>query len=118
MLHSKRIWYIVPAESAEWLAEQLTQFTWCGCNGFRLGDYVFVNDATCADGAQEYRVLREDGDHYVQIESLTFSWMTCEEAGDVIRRVLAGEFDNEAYGTVAATRLQTPEQHGRCHLCA
>ena len=54
MLHSKRIWSIVTAESAEWLAEQLTQFTWCGCNGFRLGDYVFVNDATCADGAQEY----------------------------------------------------------------
>ena len=54
MLHSKRIWSIVPAESPEWLAEQLTQYTYCGCNGFRLGDYLFVNDATCADGAQEY----------------------------------------------------------------
>ncbi len=38
MLHSKRIWSIATVDSAEWLAEQLTQFTWCGCNGFRLGD--------------------------------------------------------------------------------
>ena len=47
MLHSKRIWSIFPAESAEWLAKQLTQCTYCGCNGFQLGKYVFVNDATC-----------------------------------------------------------------------
>ena len=118
MLHSKRIWSIAPAESAEWLAEQLTQFTWCGCNGFRLGDYVFVNDATCADGAQEYGALKEEGDQFVQIESLTFSWMTCEKALTVIHQVLAGKFDNERYGTVASSRLQTPEQHGRCYLCA
>ena len=118
MLHSKRIWSIVPAESAGWLAEQLTQCTSCGCSGFRLDDYVFVNDATCADGAQEYGVLRADGDHYVQIESLTFSWMTYDEAETIIRRVLAGEFDHATYGTVAGNRLQTPDQHGRCHLCA
>jgi hypothetical protein len=118
MLHSKRIWSIVPAESAEWLAEQLTQCTWCGCNGFRLGDYVFVNDATCADGAQEYGALKEDGDHYVQIESVTFSWMTREEALAIIRRIVAGEFDHASYGTVAGNRPQAPDQHGRCHLCA
>ncbi len=118
MLHNNRNWSIAPTESAEWLAEQLTQFSWCGCNGFRLGDYVFVNDATCADGAQEYAALRQDGDHFVQIETLTFSWMTYEKAVNIIRQVLVGEFDNERYGTVAASRLQTPEQHGRCYLCA
>jgi hypothetical protein len=118
MLHSRRIWSIAPADSADWLAEQLTQYTWWACNGFRLDDYVFVNDATCADGAQEFGVLRGEGDHFVQIESLTFSWMTGKEAATIIRRVLAGEFDNERYGTVDASRLQTPEQHGHCHLCA
>lgn len=118
MLHSKRIWSVFPAESAEWLAERLTQYTYCGCNGFRLGDYLFVNDATCADGAQEYAALQMTGDQYVQIESLTFSWMTQEKALGIIRRVLAGEFDHEQYGTVDARRLQTPEEHGRCHLCA
>ncbi len=118
MLYSKRIWSIVPAASAEWLAEQLNQCTWCDCTGFRLGIYVLVNDATCADGAQEYGVFREDGDHYVQIESLTFSWMTCDEAKSIIRRVVAAEFDHAKYGTVARNRLQTPDQHARCHLCA
>lgn len=118
MLHSKRIWSVFPAESAEWLAEQLTQYTYCGCNGFRLGEYLFVNDATCADGAQEYGVLRLARDHYVQIESLTFSWMTETQALDIIRRVLVGEFDQEQYATIDARRLQTPEEHGRCCLCA
>lgn len=118
MLHSKRIWSVVPAEKAEWLAEQLTQYTYCGCNGFRLGDYLFINDATCADGAQEYAVLKPTGDHYVQIESLTFSWMTQEKALDIIRRVLAGEFDHERYGAIDLSRIQTPAEHGRCYLCA
>ena len=77
MLHSRRIWSIASAEGPE----QLTQFTWCGCNGFRLDEYLFVNDATCADGAQEYAALKQDGDHFVQIESLTFSWMDYEKAG-------------------------------------
>jgi len=26
----------------------------CTCNGFRLHGYMFLNDATCPDGAQEY----------------------------------------------------------------
>jgi len=118
MLHRKRIWSVFPAASAEWLAEQLTQYTYCGCNGFRLGEYLFVNDATCADGAQEYAVLKPAGEHYVQIESLTFSWMTQEKALDIIRRVLAGEFDDERYATIDPRRFQTPEEHGRCYHCA
>ncbi len=117
MLHSKRIWSIAPAENAASLAEQLTQFTWCGCNGFSLGGYLFVNDATSADGGQEFGVLIQRGGHYVQIESLTFSWMNETQAADIIRRVLAGEFDNEHYAFVDAHRIQAPEQHGRCHLC-
>jgi hypothetical protein len=117
MLHHHRIWSIAAAESAEHLAEQLTQHTWCGCNGFSLGGYLFVNDATSADGAQEYGVLRDSGGQYVQIESLTFSWMDQVKALDTIRRVLAGEFDNERYGIVETHRIQTPAEHGRCHLC-
>jgi len=117
MLHSKRIWSIFPAESDEWLSEQLTQYTFCGCNGFQLGGYVFVNDATCADGAQEYGTLKLAGDHYVQIESLTFSWMTPAQALDMIQRVLAGEFDDAHYAVIDRGRLETPVDHGRCHLC-
>ena len=118
MLHHTRIWTIATVETTELLAEQLTQYSWCCCNGFRLGEYLFVNDATGPDGAQEYAALKSCGDHYVQIESLTFSWMNNERALDIIRRVLAGEFDDEHYGVVPARRLQTPAEHGRCHHCA
>jgi hypothetical protein len=117
MLHRNRHWTIAPAESAEQLAEQLTQHTWCGCNGFSLGGYLFVNDATSADAAQEYAALRESDGQYVQIESLTFSWMDQTKALDIIRRVLAGEFDHERYDVVDSRRIQSPAEHGRCHHC-
>lgn len=117
MLHKQRMWSVAAAESVEWLATRLTQYTWCGCNGFRLGKYLFINDATCGDGAQEYAVLRPEGDAYVQIESLTFSWMNEVQALEIIRRVLGGEFDCCAYDRISCRRLQTPEEHGRCHLC-
>lgn len=90
MLHRNRIWTIADAVDAASLAEQLTQSTWCCCNGFRLGGYLFVNDATGPDGAQEYAALKPQGEDYVQVESLTFSWMTRETALDIIRRVIAG----------------------------
>ena len=117
MLHRKRVWQVTPAESLEWLAEKLTQFTWCGCSGFSLGSYLFVNDATSGDGAQEYAVLRRREEHYVQIESLTFSWMSEAQALALIEQVLAGNFDEEHYGAIEPNPIQTPEEHGRCHLC-
>ena len=118
MLHRNRIWTIADVVDAETLAEQLTQSTWCCCNGFRLGGYLFVNDATGPDGAQEYAALKPLGEDYVQVESLTFSWMTREKALDIIRRVIAGEFDHEHYGNIKRQRMQTPAEHGRCHHCA
>jgi hypothetical protein len=118
MLHRNRIWTITPVADADTLADQLTHFTWCCCNGFRLGNYLFVNDAICPDGAQEYAVLKPLGDEYVQIESITFSWMNREQALDIIRRVLAGEFDHESYGTIGSRRIQSPAEHGRCGHCA
>jgi len=119
MWHKKRIWCVCTAESAEWLAHQLTQHTWCGCCGFRLGDYLFVNDSTCADGAQEYAVLRPQAEHYAQIESLTYSWMSECSALELTRRVLSGEFDSQMFNEpIDRRRLQTPKEHGRCHLCA
>ncbi len=118
MLHRQRSWSIAPVDNAETLSKKLTQSTWCGCNGFQLGRYLFVNDSTSPDGAQEYGVLKPVGKGFAQIESLTFSWMTPVQALDIVRRVLAGEFDREQYDLITAERLESPEQHGRCHHCA
>ncbi len=117
MLHSNRIWSIAEAESPEQLAYQLTRLIFYRCNGFRLGEYVFVNDATGADSAQEYGVLKPDAGGYVQIESYTFSGSTPERALGFIRAVLAGEYDNECYDRIGADRLESPDLHGLCHYC-
>lgn len=118
MLHRTRVWTISPTESVEALAEQLTHHTWCCCNGFRLGKYLFVNDSTSADRAQEYAVLKPCGDKYEQIESVTFSWTSYEQALAFIRQVLAGQFDDSPFDTVDRCRLQTPAEHGLCGHCA
>lgn len=119
MLHSRRIWSVVPIESAEDLAEKLTQHIWTGCSGFELQGYLFLNDSTCADGAQEYAVVKKASDgSFEQIESITFSWCSQEKALDYIRRILAGQYDQAAYRIVVKPKLETAREHGTCHLCA
>ena len=94
MLHSKRIWSISPVESAESLANKLAQCTWTCCCSFELDGYIFANDATSGDGAQEFAVLMpsSSGEGLVQIESITFSWCTEVESLSLIHRVTAGDF--------------------------
>ena len=122
MLHSKRRWVIATVATPEELAQKVTEMTWCCCNGFRIEgtDYLFLNDATSADGAQEYGAVKGslDGPPWLQVESLTFGWCTYEKALDLIRKVLAGEYDQADYAFPVTLRLDTPEQHGYCSHCA
>ncbi len=120
MLHRKRSWVVYSVADAESLAEKLTQSTWTCCQAFELGGYIFANDATCPDGAQEYAVLRGRGEPsgLVQIESITFSWCRQERALELIRRVASGEFDGNQYGVVARNRFQTAAEHRSCLHCA
>lgn len=118
MLFVKRVWAARDVKSAAELAWLITRFTWCGCTGFRLGGYLFLNDATSPDGAQEYGIVREkDG---LQVESVTMSWCTQEQAQKYIEAAVRSEYDGCAWesGIDLARQVQTPEQHGRCHLCA
>ena len=119
MLHHNRVWCVHPVESAEELARKLKEATWSSCHAFSLGDYLWLNDSTSADGAQEYAVLkREDGNGSpMQIESITFSW--CDEATSLqyIRDTLDGRDDHHSFRKTVAPVLQTPEEHGHCALC-
>ena len=122
MMHRRR-WCVSQVATAEELAEKLTQRTWTLCTGFFVAThprYLFLNDATHEDGAAEFGVVTGgmDGPH-VQIESITFSWCTIEQALDHIRKTLAGEYDvsSFAHGIDLAGRLDPPDRH-HCHLCA
>ncbi len=125
MFHSQRRWCVAPVASAEALAEKLTEQTWTLCTAFSLdgpacpaGRYLFLNDATSEDGAQEYAVLKVAEAAHIQIESITFSWCTRERALELIRQVLAGKFDAAGFYGPVKPKLDTPEAHGRCSLCA
>jgi hypothetical protein len=125
MMHERRRWVLNPVASAEELAEMLTQRTWTLCSGFYVvghQEYLFLNDATCEDGACEYAVIHEamNAIEHAQIESITFSWCSREIALRYIRQTLAGEYDlTEIVRPINLVgKLDTPEQHKRCHRCA
>ncbi len=117
MMHEKRHYQIAQVEDPATLARKLADMTWCGCNGFELRGVLFLNDAFSPDGAQEYAVLtrRSDG-RLDQIESITFSWCTEDEARRYIDQCVAGAFERIA--GPFTLRIETPEEHGRCRLCA
>ena len=124
MMHQRRRWCVSSLSTAEELAEILTQRTWTLCTGFYVQShprYLFLNDATHEDGAAEFGVVAGgmEGPH-VQIESITFSWCTVAEALEHIRKTLVGEYDASSFARALdlAGRLDSPEQHGRCPLCA
>ena len=120
MLHSKRTWCVTPVSDAEDLARKLTELTWTGCTAFELNGYLFLNDSTSADGAQEFAVLKrpQPGEAFFQIESITFGWCDFEKALGYVRQVLAGEYDEAEYRIEVAPRLETAAEHRRCYLCA
>jgi hypothetical protein len=142
-LHAKRRWVVQPAESAECLAEKLIGHSWCNCQGWSLGGYLFLNDQTSPDGAFEVAIVKppaEPDGQWWQVESVTFGWLTSsvvilqhmQEKGrrvtplelslEYVTKAVSGQFDPGQVGSVAwkigALDAETPEQHGRCYHCA
>ncbi len=108
MLHKKRAWHVAHVSGPEDLAEKLTQHTWTSDQGFELGGYLFLNDSTGPDGAQEYAVVKKPqnpGEPYRQVESITFSWCGLEEGRRYVERCTAGEFDRADYVRPVEVRL-------------
>jgi hypothetical protein len=123
MMHSNRCWGVGVVSSAEELATMLTEQVWTLCSGFYVAghpDYLFLNDATHADGASEYAVLKGgiSAPEHLQIESITMSWCSYAEALAFIRQALAGEMDGYDFVWPVHPKLEPSELHGRCHLCA
>lgn len=116
MFHSKRHWSVAPVASPEELAYKLTEQSWTLCTGFELCGWIFLNDATSEDGAQEYGVIERRDGKLVQVESVTFSWMDREQALAFIREALSGELVT-MYGEVDVY-IESFNNHKTCHFCA
>ena len=121
MMHKRRRWCVGTAESPEQLATNLTERTWTLCTGFELQGYLFLNDSTSENGAQEYGVVKlpeKPGGKHFQVESITFGWCTYEKALGYIRKAIAGEMDGYDFVTEVHPQYDTVDKHGTCHLCA
>jgi len=77
-------------------------------------EYLFLNDATHEDGAAEIGVVKRMADGFLQVESITFSWLTSSQALKYIESALVGEFDDQ--GHPVKVFLQSPEDH-LCWAC-
>lgn len=115
MIHKNRCFSVAPVDSAEELANTLTKFIWCGCNGFRLGDLLFLNDSFSGDGVQEYAVIYQGK----EIESITFGWCTEQQALEIIQG-LEKQVANNSFNIYSdlENKIESPQEHKRCHLCA
>ena len=119
MLHSKRRWCVTPVNSAEELARKLTETTWCGCTAFRIGDYLWLNDSTSPDGAQEFAVIKEvEAGKWVQLESITFGWCDYERSLELILATLNGQDDRNSWRKPVHPVLDAEPDHQRCSRCA
>lgn len=119
MLHCRN-WCLHIVDSVEELATKLTEQTWTLCTAFAVNgfeQYVFVNDSTGEDNAQEYAVVLLAKDQTIQIESLTVSWSNETKVTQYIRHALSGAWDHNPWATPVTLTLQTPHEHGRCPLC-
>ena len=110
MFHGKRAFSVASVETAEELAEKLTNHSWCLCVGFRHGDLLFLNDSLSEDGAAEFAVVQEDTK--VQIESITFGWCSEEEALAYIEKLVAHP------GAVRMGAITNPIDESEDHHCA
>jgi hypothetical protein len=108
MLHKSRVWGEPVETDLDTFAKQVTTRDWTVCTAWKVGDYVFVNDASSGDGAQEYAVLIEDEDgQWFQVESWTCSWMTPDRVRELYaklpesdwRKPVQPRFARHGYGT-------------------
>jgi len=122
-MHSRRRFCISPVATAAELAHMLTERTWTLCSGFYVvghENYLFLNDATHEDNAAEFGVIAGGlgAERHVQVESITFSWISAERALAYIEDAIAGRMDGNEFACPVTLRLETPQQHQRCSLCA
>jgi len=115
MMHKKRTFSVAPVETAEELADKLTQYSWCLCNGFKLGELIFLNDSISENGAQEFGVVYQGK----QIESITFGWCTTEKALEYIKE-MQQQVEDKTFNafTNVINKIEDSQDHKRCSYCA
>jgi hypothetical protein len=82
------------------VARQLVQLTYPLCAGFRLHDFLLLNDSFTEDSLQEYAVIKIEKltslsatllkVQGTQVDSITVSWCSQARLKAILRQVLSG----------------------------
>jgi hypothetical protein len=112
MIHTDRVFGVMAIPDISTLANQLFHYTWTGCTGYQLGDYLFLNDSFTPYGAQEFAVFRITDLDYIQIESITI-WTSNEEH---LEGVLSQSMQFRMNLGTHQLLLEDVSEH-RCSLC-
>ena len=145
MYHNHRRWSVQKVASADELADKLLDYNWCGCCGFELEGFLWLNDSTSPDALQEFAVVSrptEDCDEFRQVESITVSWcnrqqlleyihsfqqetpLPTDTAGSVVKATTVADLYqslgalDQPQGWVVHPQIESPVEHGNCRHCA
>ena len=123
MFHDDRTWCVRPDGTPEDVALQVTRRTWPRCTAFETGGYLFLNDSLPEDGSTDYAVVKRPtapGGRFVQVASLTLGFWSYENALDLIRSVLAGDYDAPASAFAVEPHLEPAPEHvaRSCPFCS
>ncbi len=119
-----RTWAVSAIATPEDLSAKLTQVAWKMCQGFQLGDILFLNLSTSSNGVQEYAVVAPWGSLLIHIESIELS--LCSQDA-VLRHIKASQdiawlmrkthyFPSPGWGCLVEPKLESIEGHS-CFFC-
>jgi hypothetical protein len=126
VIHSKRQYQVRTFDSLDEMCTKLFENSWCGCDGFRFGKLLLLNDAFSPDGAQEYAVFHdacktdecEAPSKFMQIESLTVSWMdSAQELRDTLQKLHDAPGD-PAHSVLMGAYFLRFDHPQECRYCA
>ena len=101
-MHTGRIWNVAGPFGPAQLAERLTKYSWTLCSGFECLGFLYLNDSTSEDAAQEYAVVRKSD--LVQVESITVSWMDADQIAAFAAETWQREV-HPSYGSIEPKNL-------------
>jgi hypothetical protein len=114
MIHTDRVFGVKEVLDIKTLANQLFHYTWTGCTGYRLDDYLLLNDSFSPDGAQEFAVCRISDGKSIQVETITIvNWRFNENH---LEGILTQAMQSQLNMGVYKLQMEDAEIH-RCPLC-
>lgn len=118
MLHTERQFAVREVETLDELVVELATKDWCCCCAFRWGRWLFCNDSTGPDGAQEYGLFDMEMTPPRQVETFTIGWMKPERFRELVGALPEG-LSAEVWESFdgGLPKLEPAEQHEPCQHC-